>query len=46
MPKDNRNVFLGNMVKIWNHYPGLAAAKSLPMVRSYIRTKLRNTLPA
>ena len=45
MPKDSRNVFLGNMVKIWNAFPDLAAAKTPAGARSYIRTKLRSALP-
>ena len=45
MPKDSRNVFLGNIVKVWNHYPGLAVAKSPSMAKAYIRSTMKNTLP-
>ena len=45
MPKDNRNTFVGNMVKVWNAFPGLATAKTYAGARSYIRTKLRSALP-
>ena len=45
MPKDSRNTFVGNMVRVWNAFPGLAAAKTLAGARSYIRTKIKNALP-
>ena len=45
MPKDHRNVFVGNMVKVWNHFPGLASAKTISMAKVYIRTTMKNALP-
>ena len=45
MPKDHRNVFLGNMVKIWNKFPALAAAKTASMARTWTRTELKKALP-
>ena len=45
MPKDHRNVFVGNMVKVWNHFPGLASAKTLSMAKAYIRTTMKKALP-
>ena len=45
MPKDSRNTFIGNVVKIWNAFPGLAAAKTSSMAKAYIRTTLQKALP-
>ena len=45
MPKDPRNIFVGNMVKMWNSYPALAEAKTASMARSWTRTKLKKALP-
>ena len=45
MPKDQRNILLGNMVKVWNGFPGLAAAKTPAGAAAFIRTKMKNTLP-
>ena len=45
MPKDHRNIFVGNMVKLWNEYPDLGLAKTPSMAKAYIRTKIKNTLP-
>ena len=44
-PKDSRNIYVGNMVKIWNAFPALAKAKSPTMARSFIRKELKNALP-
>ena len=45
MPKDARNIFVSNMVKLWNEHPALGAAKSPTAAKAYIRTKLKSTLP-
>ena len=45
MPKDPRNVFLGNMVKVWNAFPGLAASTSPAMAKNFIRTTMMKALP-
>ena len=45
MPKDPRNIHVGNMVKIWNAFPALGAAKTASMARLFIRKKLRESLP-
>ena len=45
MPKDPRNILIGNMVKVWNKFPALAAAKTPSMARSWTRTALKKALP-
>ena len=45
MPKDGRNIFISNMVKVWNYFPDLAAAKTPSMAAAYIRKKMQSALP-
>ena len=45
MPKDHRNVFICNMVRLWNEFPALASSKTPTMAKEWIRTKLRKALP-
>ena len=45
LPKDKRNIFVSNMVKVWNHFPALAAAKTPSMARTWTRTELKKALP-
>ena len=45
MPKDSRNIFVGNMVKLWNTFPALSAAKTPSMAANFVKTKMKNALP-